>query len=236
MQGIDIRPLKMRLRGEIKAWRRALEPGWKAGADEKICARVLALREYAACSTLLTYVSLPIEVDTLRLISHAFADGKKVAAPRCVEGTHEMEFYEISSMDDLARQTFGVLEPVRERCRRLTDFSGSVCLVPALAYDRAGYRLGYGAGYYDRVPVGLSRPEDRAGLRAEPAQEPVEGPVRRAGRPDRHRGAPFCPAGGGGGTQKKEMTVSGKPETVIFVAPAPGGEVVTVCRCRVCLD
>ncbi|MBC3938923.1 MULTISPECIES: 5-formyltetrahydrofolate cyclo-ligase [Anaerotruncus] len=150
MQGIDIRPLKMRLRGEIKAWRRALEPGWKAAADEKICARVLALREYAACSTLLTYVSLPIEVDTLCLISRAFADGKKVAAPRCVEGTHEMEFYEISSMDDLARQTFGVLEPVRERCRLLTDFSGSVCLVPALAYDRAGYRLGYGAGYYDR--------------------------------------------------------------------------------------
>ena len=104
MQGIDIRPLKMRLRGEIKAWRRAREPGWKAAADEKICARVLALREYAACSTLLTYVSLPIEVDTLRLISHAFAAGKRVAAPRCVEGTHAMEFYEISSMDDLARQ------------------------------------------------------------------------------------------------------------------------------------
>ena len=135
MQGIDIRPLKMRLRGEIKAWRRNLEPGWKAAADERIRGRVLALREYAACNTLLTYVSLPIEVDTLGLIARAFA-----------EGTHEMEFYEISSMDDLAPQTFGVLEPVRERCRLLTDFSGSVCLVPALAYDRAGYRLGYGAG------------------------------------------------------------------------------------------
>ena len=150
MQGIDIRPLKMRLRGEIKAWRRNLEPGWKAAADERIRGRVLALREYAACNTLLTYVSLPIEVDTLGLIARAFADGKKVAAPRCIEGTHEMEFYEISSMDDLAPQTFGVLEPVRERCRLLADFSGSVCLVPALAYDRAGYRLGYGAGYYDR--------------------------------------------------------------------------------------
>lgn len=89
-------------------------------------------------------------MDTLGLIARAFADGKKVAAPRCIEGTHEMEFYEISSMDDLAPQTFGVLEPVRERCRLLADFSGSVCLVPALAYDRAGYRLGYGAGYYDR--------------------------------------------------------------------------------------
>ena len=142
MQGIDIRPLKMRLRGEIKAWRRNLEPGWKAAADERIRGRVLALREYAACNTLLTYVSLPIEVDTLGLIARAFADGKKVAAPRCIEGTHEMEFYEISSMDDLAPQTFGVLAPVRERCRLLADFSGSVCLVPALAYDRAGYRPG----------------------------------------------------------------------------------------------
>lgn len=150
MQGIDIRPFKMRLRGEIKSWRRNLAPEWKAAADEKIRGRVLGLREYAACTTLLTYVSLPIEVDTLGLIARAFADGKRVAAPRCIEGTHEMEFYEVVSMDDLAPQAFGVLEPVKERCRLLTDFSGSACLVPALAYDRAGYRLGYGAGYYDR--------------------------------------------------------------------------------------
>ena len=150
MQRVDIRPLKQKLRREIKQWRREMPSEQKKLADGRILGRVTGLREYAECHTLLTYVSLPIEVDTLRLISHAFADGKKVAAPRCVEGTHEMEFYEISSMDDLARQTFGVLEPVRERCRRLTDFSGSVCLVPALAYDRAGYRLGYGAGYYDR--------------------------------------------------------------------------------------
>lgn len=150
MQGIDIRPLKQRLRKEIKDWRRSLTPVQKQDADRKIREKLLSLREYASCETLLTYVSLPVEVDTLALIECAWADGKRVAVPRCVEGTPTMEFYYIRSMGDLAPQTFGVLEPVREHCEKAVDFANSICVVPALAYDKLGFRLGYGAGYYDR--------------------------------------------------------------------------------------
>ena len=70
------------------------------------------------------YVSLPIEVDTLGLIERALADGKRVAVPRCIEGSHEMEFYYITGMDDLAPQTFGVLEPVPGRCELVTRYDG----------------------------------------------------------------------------------------------------------------
>ncbi|MEY8438385.1 5-formyltetrahydrofolate cyclo-ligase [Anaerotruncus colihominis] len=150
MQGVDIRPLKQRLRAEIKEWRRAMAPEKKQAADARILRRVTGLREYASCGTVLTYVSKPIEVDTIALIERALADGKRVAAPRCVEGRREMEIFLIRSLEDLAPQTFGVLEPVRERCALLESFEDSICIVPALAYDRRGYRLGYGAGYYDR--------------------------------------------------------------------------------------
>ncbi|WP_368234244.1 5-formyltetrahydrofolate cyclo-ligase [Anaerotruncus rubiinfantis] len=150
MQRVDIRPLKQKLRREIKQWRREMPSEQKKLADGRILGRVTGLREYAECHTLLTYVSLPIEVDTIALILRALAEGKRVAVPRCVEGTREMEFYLIDSLSQLSPQAFGVLEPVREKCERLTDFSGSVCIVPALAYDLSGYRLGYGAGYYDR--------------------------------------------------------------------------------------
>lgn len=154
MQSIDIRPLKARMRNEIKARRHAIPQEEKERADRKILDRLVRLREYAACDTVITYVSLPIEVDTLVLIARAFADGKRVAVPRCVEGSREMEFYLITSMDQLEPQTFGVLEPVRERCELLSDCGNSICVVPALAYDYAGYRLGYGAGYYDRFLSG----------------------------------------------------------------------------------
>lgn len=159
MQKVDIRPLKQRLRNEIKAWRRSLTPEEKQDADGRILERVLKLREYESCKTILTYISLPIEVDTLKLIESALADGKRVAAPRCIEGTREMEFYVIRSFDDLSPQTFGVLEPVPQRCEKLRDVSDSICIVPALAYDLLGYRLGYGAGYYDRFLSAYALPK-----------------------------------------------------------------------------
>mgnify|MGYP003377240024 CR=1 FL=1 len=56
----------------------------------------------------------------------------------------------VIEVDDLEKRTFGVLEPVPERCALITDFSKSICVVPALLYDLSGYRIGYGGGYYDR--------------------------------------------------------------------------------------
>ena len=148
---VDIRPLRQEMRRQIKSWRASLSAQEKQAADRRIFRRVTGLREYRAAGQLLVYVSLPIEVDTLALIQRGLADGKRVAAPRCVEGTRRMEFYYIRSLEDLAPGTYGVLEPVRERCALVERFEPQgLCLVPALACDRRGYRLGYGAGYYDR--------------------------------------------------------------------------------------
>lgn len=154
MQGIDIRPLKQRMRNEIKDWRRSMSAEMKDAYDGRILEKLLSIREYQACKLVLTYVSLPIEVDTLRLIVRALADGKRVAVPRCVDGSRLMEFYFIESLGQLAPRTYGVLEPIKECCEPVRDFQDSICIVPALAYDRAGCRLGYGAGYYDRFLSG----------------------------------------------------------------------------------
>lgn len=122
--------------------------------DRQITDRICSLYQYREAQTLLCYVSKPIEVDTIPLIQRALADGKQVACPRCVEGTRQMEFYRIHSLDDLEKRTFGVLEPKVPGCEKLTDFTGSLCIVPALMYDLKGYRLGYGGGYYDRFLSG----------------------------------------------------------------------------------
>lgn len=146
----DIRPLKNELREQSKLFRREMTPELKRHHDDAIRARVTGLWQYRSCKTLLTYVSTSIEVDTRELILTALEDGKRVAVPRCVPGTRDMEFYYIRSFVDLEPGTFGVLEPVPGKAIKMTDFSSGLCLVPALCYDWKGYRLGYGKGYYDR--------------------------------------------------------------------------------------
>ncbi len=150
MAGVDIRQVKRALRDGFKAARRGMESQVQQQKDQQILARILRLPEYAAASTVLTYVSTSIEVDTHALIRQALADGKRVAVPRCTPGRIDMKFYLIEDLAQLEPGAFGVLEPDPERCRELRHYQNSICILPGLGYDLQGYRLGYGKGYYDR--------------------------------------------------------------------------------------
>lgn len=158
----NIREIKQNLRAQYRQYRERLDPERKLGLDSSIQSRLLALSEYAKADIIFTYVSKPIEVDTTSLIRAALANRKRVAVPRCLMKTYQMEFYEIGSLDGLECGSFGVLEPVPSMDRLVTDFSGGLCIVPGLSFDAQGYRLGYGKGFYDRflanfggVAVGL---------------------------------------------------------------------------------
>lgn len=146
----DIRPLKQKLRAESKLYRNELSSNEKAELDSKISDRLFNTWQYKSCEVLLTYVSTEIEVDTREIISRALADGKRVAVPRCIDNTRLMDFYFIKDFDYLESGYMGVLEPIPEKCEKMTDFSKGLCIVPALMFDLYGYRLGYGKGYYDR--------------------------------------------------------------------------------------
>lgn len=146
----DIRQLKTRLRAKYRAIRTEMDPEVRADCDSRIAERVRRLWQYRRARQVLVYVSTPIEVDTRRIISRALADGKRVAVPRCIPDTREMEFYYIGSLDELSPGSFGVDEPEPLEENLVTDLSEGLCLIPAFCYDYAGYRLGYGKGYYDR--------------------------------------------------------------------------------------
>lgn len=146
----DIRPVKNRLRAECKQKRTALSDSEKVQMDARLTDRFFASRPYRENDMLFCYVSTEIEVDTREILRRAIADGKTVAVPRCVDGTREMDFYILQDMSALESGSFGVLEPNPALCRKVTDFSEGLCIIPALAFDKSGYRLGYGKGYYDR--------------------------------------------------------------------------------------
>ena len=141
---------KQRLREEHLAAREALSEQERSVLDNRITQKLLATSEYAEATTVLTYVSVSSEVSTRMFIECALRDGKTVAVPRCLPG-HCLEFVAITSLDQLIAAPFGLLEPPKE-LPALTEeqMDASICIVPALLVDTKGYRLGYGAGFYDR--------------------------------------------------------------------------------------
>lgn len=146
----DIRPEKTKLRNKAKQIRLDMGAEKKTAADIKICNRLTALWTFRQADSIFIYMSTPIEVDTLEIIKKAWSFGKTVAVPKCIDNTRDMEFFEITSFEELERGTFGVLEPDVNRCKKAVADSNTLCIVPALMIDEEGYRLGYGKGYYDR--------------------------------------------------------------------------------------
>lgn len=141
---------KQRLREERLAAREALSEQERSVLDDRITQKLLAISEYVEATTVLTYVSVSSEVSTRMFIESVLRDGKTVAVPRCLPG-HCLEFVAITSLDQLIAAPFGLLEPPKE-LPALTEeqMDASICIVPALLVDTKGYRLGYGAGFYDR--------------------------------------------------------------------------------------
>ncbi len=137
---------KKELRKNLIGRRRAMDKSYKLNSDEMIYNNLTALPELSAAETVLTYISTEIEVDTIRLINYLLENGKTVAVPRC-EGKN-MRFIKICGFDSLIKGAYDIPEPVGDD--EVTDFSGTVCITPALSYNEKGYRLGYGGGYYDR--------------------------------------------------------------------------------------
>ena len=141
---------KQRLREEHLAAREALSEQERSVLDDRITQKLLETPEYVEATTVLTYVSVSSEVSTRMFIECALRDGKTVAVPRCLPG-HRLEFVAITSLDQLVAAPFNLLEPPKGLSALAeVQMSNAICIVPALLVDTKGYRLGYGAGFYDR--------------------------------------------------------------------------------------
>lgn len=161
---------KAALRKEMRALRSSLTPEERSCADGAISDRVCTLPEYERADTLFAYLSFGAEVETRAIIERAWQDGKEVALPRCT-APREMRWFKVTDFDGLEKSPIGVEEP--RICDELeimpADRASSLALVPGLTFDEAGYRLGYGGGFYDAflsefpgVSVGLCRAVQRS--------------------------------------------------------------------------
>lgn len=137
---------KAEIRRLIKARREMLSPEDEAAMNEAVFERVVSDERFIKAGFVYTYVSFGHEADTKRLLEWMWQNGKKTAVPR-VEGKN-IEFYIITSWDDLEAGTMGIPEP-KASCHKASE-SSAYMLVPGVAFDKGLNRLGYGGGYYDR--------------------------------------------------------------------------------------
>ncbi len=125
--------------------------------------RLFQSEEYRKSNSVFTYVSFRNEVDTKIIINQSLKDHKKVFVPRVEQ--ERMNFYEIKSINELSPSSMGILEPTgKNELRYQNKEQGEaqenlLMLLPGLAFDYKGNRIGYGAGYYDRYlsEVGVER-------------------------------------------------------------------------------
>ena len=141
---------KKALRAEILAQRRAMTSAQRAAADAAIAEQILAHPDYAGAETVFAYVSMPHEVGTRALLDRILQSGKRLGLPVCDPETHTLTFYRLDAAEELVRGMYRIPVPPVSEDRRLTPDAATLVLVPMLAFDGEGYRLGAGGGYYDR--------------------------------------------------------------------------------------
>lgn len=116
----------------------------KEGKDKLIRKNLRELDIYKKAKSVFVFISYRSEVDTRGIIEDILADGKKLLVP-LVKGS-EMIAVEVKGIDDLEPNKMGILEP--KSGDEVTDVD--LTITPGLAFDKSGFRLGYGGGYYDK--------------------------------------------------------------------------------------
>lgn len=147
---------KKALRASIKQKRRALSIEYRQQASRKMQAELTRLPCYQAAEYIMLYMAMQDEVQLDELIAMVLKDGKKAVIP-LVTGAGLMEAVELSDMADLVPDKYGIKTVSEEKRRLIAPDKIDLIIVPGVAFDKAGHRLGMGGGFYDRFMLRASR-------------------------------------------------------------------------------
>ena len=117
----------------------------KVTKDNLIYQKVINNKDILFSKTLLIYISINSEIDTIKIINY-FLNTKNIAVPKIID--NNMFFCYVTNLNDLTPGKYNIPEPTNENI--VTDFDNAICIVPGICYDKENFRVGYGKGYYDR--------------------------------------------------------------------------------------
>lgn len=141
---------KKEVRKSILKERAKLKPETHDAYSQKIMELVASTTYYKNSNTIMCFVNFGSELDTKIILQRALLDGKKVAVPIAIHETKELTPSIITSLDELEPGYFNILTPKEEFIRPIEPSEIDLVLVPGVAFDHHGYRVGYGGGFYDR--------------------------------------------------------------------------------------
>ncbi len=156
LSGPALHDAKRAVRDRVLALRDALDPAERAAASVTIGRHIMALPSFAAARVVLLTLPFRSEWDTRALFRAARAAGKTVALPR-VDGVARMlQLHDVGDESDTAPGHRGIPEPTADAPMIAVDAIDWV-LVPGVAFDHTGRRLGYGGGFYDRLLASVAK-------------------------------------------------------------------------------
>lgn len=138
------------LRNQAKTIRKAINEKDRKEYDKQIFELIINNDRFKNADKILLYCSYKTEISTQRLIDFCLENKKPLYLPY-TDKNFNINFYRVDSRDSLIKNSLGILEPDISLCRKLIEVtSDTMCIVPMLAGNFKGHRLGYGKGCYDR--------------------------------------------------------------------------------------
>ncbi|MDD4169899.1 MAG: 5-formyltetrahydrofolate cyclo-ligase [Desulfotomaculaceae bacterium] len=151
--------VKTTLRKTALQSRGALSPEEAARKSALIMEKIMAMNEYLQAGIIMVYLDFRNEVQTGALVRQALTAGKCVVVPLTDVSKHKLVLSILNNYpDDLQPGTYGILEPRPDCLRPIEPSEIDLVIVPGVAFDLCGNRLGYGGGYYDRF-LSQTRPD-----------------------------------------------------------------------------
>ncbi len=141
---------KKETRQTILQQRKAFPAKEKNLAEQRMLKFLQNWDVFIQAETIHLFISKPEEPDTLPIISYAWESGKTIVVPCVLPNTFNLFHSQLKSFDDLCPGALGVLEPSPERRLPMNPESFHLVIIPGVAFDLQGGRIGYGKGYYDR--------------------------------------------------------------------------------------
>lgn len=155
---------KRDLRKRVRALMEAQAPDERRRRSASVADKLFALDAFRKAPAVCFYVAMPHEVDTAPMIDKALARGMRVCVPRCDMETIELTLYEIRDRAHLQKGTWGILEPEPHPARAVDPAEIACVVVPGVAFDAGGNRVGNGKGFYDRFLKKLAPGAAKIGL------------------------------------------------------------------------
>ena len=142
---------KEEIRKKILSQRFKMSRGEVMAKSEVICSYLISSKQFREAKIISLYSPIKKEVRTEDIFNAARSEGKIAGFPVSDPKNLEITYFEVDDMSDLIEGTYGIMEPLPDKKRMIDASDINLIIIPGVAFDERGFRIGYGGGYFDRL-------------------------------------------------------------------------------------